>query len=580
MLPHEPNKISLDTEYNIINGDWIVIIKPDLTAIITKPLSVVRKSIAAYGLSGPTTELNLPQGTDWINGAELLSTAREIGVYCQPEELELAEEPIDTPIGKQEDEKADDQIELDGFYEDLESGRWVIVSGEREIKGTDGVHFSELAMLSSVEQTTHPTLPHEKTHTFVKFAKPLEYAFKRDTVKIYGNVVKANHGETRREVLGSGDGSKALQAFTLKQKSLTHVAASNPTGTDSTLKVFVNDIRWHEAETLADRKPTDRNFITKTDDDNNTSIVFGNGEKGARLPTGIENIKAEYRSGIGKAGNVKAEQISLLIDRPLGLKEVINPLRASGGADREGREQARKNVPLAVRALDRLVSVQDYEDFARVYAGIGKAKAVELTDGRRQLVHVTIAGTEDIPIDETSDLFQNLFQALHEFGDPYQPICLAVRELMLMVVSANIRIKPDYKWEPVVTELRKVMLDAFSFERRELGQDVLLSEVFAVMQSVRGVEYVDIDFFGGIPEKKYDESLKDKVSANESKRRILTPQEVGNSVQNTINYLEGGCMKQRIEVNLADFENDSIRPAQLAFLTPDVPETLILNPIK
>ena len=115
--------------------------------------------------------------------------------------------------------------------------------------------------------------------------------------------------------------------------------------------------------------------------------MFGNGSEGARLPTGIENVRAVYRTGIGKGGNVKAEQISLLSTRPLGAKEVVNPLPASGGADRETRDQARKNAPLAVMALDRLVSVQDYEDFVRVFAGIGKARATELSDGRRQIVH-------------------------------------------------------------------------------------------------------------------------------------------------------------------------------------------------
>lgn len=78
-----------------------------------------------------------------------------------------------------------------------------------------------------------------------------------------------------------------------------------------------------------------------------------------------------------------------------------------------------------------------------------------------------------------------------------------------MVVSANILILQDYQWESVVTRLRSTLLDAFSFERRELGQDVLLSEVFSVMQSVRGVAYVDIDFFGGIPEKNQRRMGKD-----------------------------------------------------------------------
>lgn len=322
---------------------------------------------------------------------------------------------------------------------------------------------------------------------------------------------------------------------------------------------------------------TDRNFISKTDDESKTTVIFGNGKEGARPPTGIENIKSEYRNGIGKPGSVKAGQISLLVTKPLGVNEVINPLRASGGADKEDRDQARKNAPLAVKALDRLVSVQDYEDFFRTYAGIGKARAEELSDGRRQLVHVTIAGADDIPMDESSDLFRNLRQALSDFGNPHQPIELAVRELMLIVLSARVRILPDHQWEPVVTQVRARLLDALSFGRRELGQDVLLSEVISVIQGVRGVAYVDVDAFGGIPEKEPDTVMADDQAI--TKRRLLTPDEITGKVKELIDSTKMTGPPPRLRVNLADFEMGAIRPAQLAFLTPDVPATLILNQI-
>ena len=496
---------------------------------------------------------------------------RRTNVYFHSEELELAEEPIEESVCG----GTDQLLELNGLYEGLESGRWVVVSGEREIAGTSGVRFSELAMLSVVTQKVLPGLAGDKLHSFIKLYNKLEYCFKRDTVTIYGNVVKATHGETRREVLGGGDGAKALQSFVLKQPPLTYVSASNPSGVDSTLRVYVNDVQWREADSLAGLSPADRNFIAKTDDDGKTTVVFGNGREGARLPTGIENIKAEYRNGIGKSGNVKAGQITLLTTRPLGVKEVINPLRASGGADKESRDQARKNAPVAVMALDRLVSVQDYEDFARSYAGIGKAHAVELSDGRRQLVHLTIAGADDIPIDENSDLYRNLRQALRDFGDPYQAIRLEIRELMLIVISARIRILPEYQWEPVVTRVRTTLLDSFGFERRELGQDVLLSEVISVIQHVRGVAYVDVDVLRGIPERIPD-------AKNPGQRRLLTPEEIAKQVTEPLKDQAGTIIKEplaRITVNLADSKAGMILPAQLAFLTPDVPETLILNQI-
>jgi predicted phage baseplate assembly protein len=341
-------------------------------------------------------------------------------------------------------------IELDDVYNGLESGRWLIISGERtDIKNkagvvVPGVKASELVMLAAVSQTVKrieitndgakspADLPGDKTHTFINLAEDLAYCYKRDTLKIYGNVVKATHGETRNETLGGGDASKPLQQFALKQPPLTFVSASNPAGVDSTLVVRVNDVQWQETESLAGALPAERKFVTRTDDDGKTTVVFGNGKNGARLPTGQENVKAVYRNGIGKPGNVKAGQISLLVTRPLNVKDVVNPLPATGGADKEDRDQARDNAPLAVTALDRLVSTQDYADFARQFAGIGKASAARLSDGLKQIVHVTIAGADDIPIALTSDLYRNLVEALHDFGDPYLPIKVEVRELKLL----------------------------------------------------------------------------------------------------------------------------------------------------
>ena len=38
------------------------------------------------------------------------------------------------------------------------------------------------------------------------------------------------------------------------------------------------------------------------------------------------------------------------------------------------------------------------------------------------LVHITIAGADDIPIDPESDLYRNLVEALRRFGDASMPV--------------------------------------------------------------------------------------------------------------------------------------------------------------
>jgi predicted phage baseplate assembly protein len=560
VAPDERNILALDAQYDqIVPGSLVIIERSNDPHTDKLPVYQVERmqsvSKAEFGITGRVTQLALDR--DWLGDTDTqLSHIRETTVYASSESLAregLAEKQIEEDI-------AGDTIELANLYGGLEAGRWIIISGERtDIPGTSGIKASELLMIAGVNQETDEALPDDKRHTALKLANKLAYTFKRDTVTIYGNVVKATHGETRQEVLGSGDASQAWQQFTLRQSPLTYVAATTPDGVASTLKVFVNGIRWREVENSV--QLNQRTYLTHTDDENKTTIVFG-----APLPTGVENVIAEYRNGIGKVGNVAAEQISLLATRPLGVKGVINPLRASGGADREGRDQARHNAPLPVMALDRLVSVQDYADFSRAFAGIGKSSATRLSDGQRQLVHVTIAGADDILIDENSDLYRNLRQALNEFGDPYQRIQVNVRELMLLIISAKVRLLPDYQWESVEPQIRAKLLAAFGFERRELGQDVLLSEVISAIQGVGGVAYVDVDLLEGITEAE----AKDPIQLASKLKKLTKP--------NAELPEEEKQPKKRIVVEMTRFGNgNTIQPAQLAFLSPEIPDTLILT---
>jgi hypothetical protein len=539
--------------------------------------SVVTGQRSAYGVSGKSTRLQFTEAwrpeVDSDKSHPDFGQYRQTLVYAQSELLKVVETPILEPVDGQE-------IELGALYNELVSGRWVILSGERaDIAGVAGVKTSELIMISGLRQDFDSTLPGDKTHTTLLLATPTAFTYKRETLTIFGNVVKATHGETRNETLGAGDGSQALQAFTLKQPPLTFVSAPTAAGVASTLHVYVNNIEWHETDSLAGLGPKDRRFITKTDDNAATTVIFGNGINGSRLPTGVENVKAVYRNGIGKGGNVKAEQISLIQTKPLGVKSVINPLRASGGADKEDRDQARENAPLAVASLDRLVGLQDYTDFTRTFAGIAKADARRLSDGSRQLIHITIAGADDIPIDPTSDLYQNLLTALRKNGDEALPVQIEMRELVVLVLSAKVRLLPDYLWEPVALAIRTGLLETFGFHKRALGQPALLCEVIAAIQSVAGVSYVDVDAFGGIPEKKAELDKNGRPT-----RRLLTLDELAKKVQEIVapptpKTKGAQTAAQRVDVNVAAPELGSLRPAQLAILTPAVPDTLILNQI-
>jgi hypothetical protein len=577
------NVIHLDAVYDgILPGSHVVVSRvdqPQPTVTVVERVRTVSR--ADYGISARVTQLVLRDA--WRTGDEgSLSLFRGTTIYTRSEPLDLAEELIETDVDG-------DTIELDGLYDGLEAGRWLVVSGVRtDVPGagdddepTD-VEASELVMLAGVVHDVHRIplvdggeveLPTDTLHTRLVLAEPLAYSYRRDSVKVNANVVRATHGETREEVLGSGHGATAFQEFPLKHSPLTYVAAPTPTGVESTLEVRVNGVRWPARKSLLDLGAADRGYVTRRDDDDRTMVLFGDGERGARLPTGVENVTAVYRSGIGKAANVDADRISVLATRPLGVKEVINPQRASGGADAESRDQARRNVPLAVLALDRLVSVQDYADFARTFAGIGKARAASLSDGRREVVHLTVAGADDIPIDASSDLHRNLMLALHRFGDPNVPVQLALREAVFVFISARVKVLDDHLWSHVEPLLREKLLEVFGFDRRELGQDVLLGEVIGVMQAVEGVDWVDVDLLDAISETDAADpaALAEKLEA------------LGAAADTTTDVKDGDQPRQRIVVQSTRVDTAAtdpdlrIRPAQLAYLNPELPDSLILT---
>ena len=224
-------------------------------------------------------------------------------------------------------------------------------------------------------------------------------------------------------------------------------------------------------------------------------MIFGDGKTGARLSTGQENVNAKYRKGIGLPGLVKANQLTQLMTRPLGVKAVTNPIAASGAADPEQLADAHSNVPLTVLTLDRVVSLQDYEDFARSFSGISKALATWTWSGEKREVFVTVAGVGGAEVKSDSKLYENLLSAMHEAGNPNVSLVLYSFQPCFFRLAAALKVDADYLPEKVLPAVEQQLRDSFSFEARAFGQPVNLSEVIAVTQSVPGVVALDVKQF-------------------------------------------------------------------------------------
>ena len=519
LYPRDVHTVHLDASYpKWLAGGWAVLSIPNYEEVY-RIVATEDDARADFAVSATATRLTL-------SGENLRDTfnnrVRSTTAFGQSEPLDWATRPLSGFVQGH-------LIDLAGYEPDLPAGRWLAVSGlvladlpantrarSRLAKGdalasirigrdrqTADLEFEDLSRLTvalapaaDIVRIQHNDSGNGRTQLLL--ASDLTHAYLPASVRINANLAPASAGDSKQmriqpEPLGTGDGSRSLQRFNLRQGPLTYITAATPSGTASTLEIRVDGLLWPEAPRFTAPGPGERAYTVKLDENGSATVQFGDGTHGTRLPTGSGNVEARYRVGLGTAGNVGAEQISMLLSRPPGLKAVTNPVAASGGTDAEAGDEARRNAPLRVRTLDRIVSLRDFEDFAAAFTGIGKAQAVWLWDGERRMVHLTVAGTGGAPLDPNAALYRNLLAAIDSARPPYQPLRVSPGRDLRFGLTAGLWIAPEYAPERVLAAAGKALAAAFGFAARAFGQPVTGSEVLAALQGVAGVVGTDLD---------------------------------------------------------------------------------------
>lgn len=519
LYPRDVNTVHLDASYpKWLAGGWAVLSIPNYEEVY-RIQSTEDDARANFAVSATATRLTL-------SGENLRNTfnnhVRSTTAFGQSEPLDWATRPLSGFVQGH-------LIDLADYEPDLPVGRWLALSGlvladvpantkalnrlkkddplaairlarDRKTADLEFEDFSrltvEVAPAAEIVRIQHNDSSNGRTQLLLE--SDLTHTYLPSTVRLNANLAPASAGDSKQmriqpEPLGSGDGSRSLQRFALRQGPLTYITAPTPSGTASTLDIRVDGLLWQEAPRFTAPGPTERAYTVKLDENGSATVQFGDGAHGTRLPTGSGNVEARYRVGLGTAGNVKAEQISMLLTRPPGLKAVSNPVAASGGTDAEAGDEARRNAPLRVRTLDRIVSLRDFEDFAAAFTGIGKAQAVWLWDGERRMVHLSVAGTDGAPLDPNGALYRNLLAAIDSARPPHQPLRVSPCHDLRFGLTAGLWVAPDYEAEKVLAAAGRALESAFGFAARAFGQPVTGSEVLTALQGVAGVIGADLD---------------------------------------------------------------------------------------
>lgn len=404
-----------------------------------------------------------------------LRDVRGTTAYLQSERVHAAEAPVDAPV-------AGVHLPIASSGEGLFADRRLIVRGTRVADGAAIVHAATLVAARPVGDG----------RCLLEIAPALPDPLVRASVVVHANVARATHGESVTQILGHGDGSAVFQSFALQHAPLTWLAAGNELGATPALDIRVGGVRWKLRDWMYGAGKTERAFAIARDAHARDRIQFGEGVSGARLPTGSNNVIARYRKGLGAAGNVAPDKLTQLVSRPLGLKSVSNLLPAAGGTDPEPAEAARDSIPLATRTLGRVVSVQDYEDFARAFTGIAKAQARVLQPSAGTTIAITIAGDAGTVLGPSNPVWRHLAEGLRTRGDPHVPLQLLAYVPASFRLGVRVKCAPDLETKQVLADVEAQLRARFSFVARALGQPVQQSEIVAAIHAVPGVVAVDI----------------------------------------------------------------------------------------
>jgi predicted phage baseplate assembly protein len=247
----------------------------------------------------------------------------------------------------------------------------------------------------------------------------------------------------------------------------------------------VNAILWREVASFFGAGPQDEVFIVRQNEDGESIVTFGDGETGARLPSGVKNVTATYRFGAG-AAKPPANLITQM-SRPVpGIRRVVNPVGAGGGADADAPQDLQRNAPESALLLGRAVSLPDFEALTREFGGVMNARASWTWDAMMQRAVVKIWFISD-----GGSIAADLRKFLLGQSDPNTP--LAVSEAISLDSSLTVDLAVDPRFlsddveQAVVTALTEPEKGLLALQNIPIGLPLFRSAILAQIHAVPGV---------------------------------------------------------------------------------------------
>ncbi len=340
--------------------------------------------------------------------------------------------------------------------------------------------------------------------------EPADFDEVDPTVTVLGNIAEATQGKQQPDaVLGNGDGRLGFQTFPLPAKPLsylTHPGSSPPEVPE--LEVLVNGRQWTRVESLFGRGPEEQVYIVREDAANTSYVQFGDGETGSRLPSGVKNVTARFRTGVGAFGDGRPGTSPSSSQHVDGLGKIRLARSITGGAEPEAAGKARYAGPGRVQSLGRLVSLADHETEVLSIAGVTTVSArwdVFENVPSVMLRVLLAAGREE----EFEAIRAQIEHARRCRGPSGYPVVVQQAFLRYVFVDVQYAFDPQVLQSDVDNSIRSALGLAgdeahereglFGLRGRTIGQKEYQSRVEATVQQVQSVLWCKVTGLGLLP---------------------------------------------------------------------------------
>jgi predicted phage baseplate assembly protein len=335
-----------------------------------------------------------------------------------------------------------------------------------------------------------------------------------------GATTTARHAVTvLGEVLGRSDGTpgqhyRLLQAPVLTRDPARDYLVAEPVGQPPQ--------RWTEVADFGDSGPNDRHFTLDSTDGTVTlgpSLLQPDGTVyhfGAVPPKTSVLRFTRYQHGGGATGNVPKGMLSVLKTSIPYVARITNRQAAVGGRDAQSLEDAKLRAPQTLRARTRAVTADDFETLARQVVGVDRAYCLapgaqpglpgEPKPGEVVLaVLPQVESSDGYVAPERLTLSAELKQAVEAHLNQRRLLGtrLDVRAPSFVWVSIEAKVRMPDRSDParVIEVRRRAEADLYRYLNPYVGgpdgtgwpfgRDLHVSELYALLQRIPGIEYVD-----------------------------------------------------------------------------------------